>query len=239
MWAKTDASFAGLATASPRSIFLPAAAGLEQEPDALLGLVDPHLEQARGRDVAVLVADRVRRAHEAREALVVVSQLGEHVERRHVVGVVVVDALERAHVFDRAQRRTAELAYALGDDVGDRVDLVGLLVEQQVVVAKMRPRHVPMEVLGLHVERKYVGEQRVQRAGDVLRCALAQAARGLKRCLATGSHGLSFHGASFLWGKGRNCAPRAGVAVKFQVRSACRAKRKFTSWNSLAPAGSS
>src|SRR5436190_752980 len=132
MWAKTDASFAGLATASPRSIFVPAATGLEQEPDALLGLVG----------------------------------------------------------------------------------------EQQVVVAEMRPRHVPMEVLGLHLEREYVCEQRVQRAGDVLSCSLAQAGRGLKRCLAAGSHGLPVHGASFLWGKGRNCAPGAGVAVKFQAHSA-------------------
>src|SRR5438128_8914016 len=60
--------------AAPRS--------LEEEPDALLGLVDPHLEQARGCDIAVLVAHAVRGTQLGCEAHVVVAQLGQHVERR-------------------------------------------------------------------------------------------------------------------------------------------------------------
>ena len=31
----------------------------------------------------------------------------------------------------------------------------------------MRPRHVPVEVLGLEVEREEVSEERVERGGDV------------------------------------------------------------------------
>jgi hypothetical protein len=31
----------------------------------------------------------------------------------------------------------------------------------------MRSAHMPVEVLGLHVEREHVGEQRIQRTGDV------------------------------------------------------------------------
>src|SRR5262245_11537279 len=42
-----------------------AAGRFEQEPDAPFGLVDPDLNQARGRDIAVLVADVMRLAQEA------------------------------------------------------------------------------------------------------------------------------------------------------------------------------
>ena len=55
------------------------------------------------------------------------------------VGVVVVDALQARDVADRAERGAADLAHALGDVVGHGEDLVGLLVEQQVVVAEVRP----------------------------------------------------------------------------------------------------
>src|SRR5262249_50965539 len=42
---------------------LAGAARLEQEPDAPLGFVDPVLEQARGRNVAIRIAQLVRLAH--------------------------------------------------------------------------------------------------------------------------------------------------------------------------------
>ena len=52
--------------------------------------------------------------------------------------------------------------------IGHGEDLVGLLVQQQVVVAEVRAAHVPVEVLGLQVEREDVGEHGVHGAGDVL-----------------------------------------------------------------------
>ena len=55
--------------------------GLEQEPGAPLGLVDPDLEQAGGGHIAVLVAQPVRLAHAHGQLLVVVAQLGQHVLR--------------------------------------------------------------------------------------------------------------------------------------------------------------
>ena len=36
--------------------------------------------------------------------------------------------------------------------------LLGLLVEQQMIVAEMRTADVPVEVLGLHIEREGVGQ---------------------------------------------------------------------------------
>src|SRR5262249_19183472 len=64
---------------------------------------------------------------------------------------------------DRADRGAADLACPLGQDIDAGCESVALLVEQEVVVAEMRAADVPMEVLGLHIERKRVGDQRVQR----------------------------------------------------------------------------
>ena len=70
---------------------------------------------------------------------------------------------------DGPQRGAADLAHPLGDIVGRVEDLLALLVEQQVVVAEVRPRHMPVEVLGLHVQCEHVGEQGGERAGNIAR----------------------------------------------------------------------
>src|SRR5579862_319708 len=59
----------GEATILPadRGISLAAAGGFVEEPDALLGLVDPGFEEAGGGDVAMLVAEAVRLAHPRRQ----------------------------------------------------------------------------------------------------------------------------------------------------------------------------
>ncbi len=71
----------------------------------------------------MLVAQVMRLAHPLRQLHVVVAQLGQHVERRDVVRVVVEDALQLRDVADRAHRRAAELAHTLGDHVGRGEDL--------------------------------------------------------------------------------------------------------------------
>jgi hypothetical protein len=57
---------------------------------------------------------------------------------------------------------SADLADAFGDVVGRAQNLLGLLVEQQVIVAEMRTAHVPMEILGLEVERKRIGQDLIE-----------------------------------------------------------------------------
>jgi hypothetical protein len=116
----------------------------------------------------MLVADPMERAHMLGELLVVLTQLGQHVVRRHVVGVVVEHALEALDMADRADGIAAELAHALGDHVGHGIDLRRLIVEQQVIVAEMRARYVPVEILGLDVKRVDVGQQDVEGAGEIL-----------------------------------------------------------------------
>ena len=74
--------------------------------------------------------------------------------------------LQLGDVADRAQRGAADLAHALGDLVGDGENLLALLVEQQMIVAEMRAADMPMEVLGLEIERENVGEDLVELGGQ-------------------------------------------------------------------------
>src|SRR6266436_4531247 len=58
------------------------------------------------------------------------------------------------------------------------------LVQEQMVVAKVRSTHVPVEVLGLHVEREHVRQDSVHCRGDVLRRCGAQVGASSERSLA-------------------------------------------------------
>src|SRR5919197_5130557 len=82
-------SVAGALDAARGGSLLANAGRFEQEPSAPLGLVDPVLDQAGAGHVLVLVADRVRLAQVRRQLLVVVTQLGKHIERRDEVCVVI------------------------------------------------------------------------------------------------------------------------------------------------------
>src|SRR5256885_322677 len=61
------------------------------------------------------------------------------------------------------------------------VELVGLLIEQQVVVAEVRSAHVPMEILGLEIQGPDIGEDGIHASGDVLGCLGAKIARRHQR----------------------------------------------------------
>jgi hypothetical protein len=47
-------------------------------------------------------------------------------------------------------------------------NLVGLLIKEQMVITEVRAAHVPMEILGLHVEREHIGENGIHRSAYVL-----------------------------------------------------------------------
>ena len=73
-----------------------------------------------------------------------------------VVLVVVLDPLQPGDMADRPDGGAADLAHPLGQDVDAVLELLGLLVEQQMVVAEMRPADMPMEILGLrHRAQRY------------------------------------------------------------------------------------
>ena len=60
--------------------------------------------------------------------------------------------------------------------------LIGMFVEQQVVVAKMRTTHVPVEIFRFHVEREDISQNGVHRRGDVFR----RRRREISSCLQWG-----------------------------------------------------
>jgi hypothetical protein len=77
---------------------LPGATGLEEEPSASLGLINPSLKQACAGHVSMLVTKAVRLAHMRGQLLIVVAQLGQHIQRRDVVGIVVEDPLQTCYL---------------------------------------------------------------------------------------------------------------------------------------------
>src|SRR5882724_2762051 len=154
---------------------------LEEEPHAAFRLVDPGLDQAGTRHIPMSVAESVRFAKTRRELFVVVAQLCKHIERRNVLRIVVRNALEAGNVADRTQCRSADLAYALGDAVGGREDLIGLLIQQEVVVAEVRAGHVPMEVFRFQVQGEQVRQQHVERSRNSARRLRTQIRWGVKR----------------------------------------------------------
>jgi len=106
-------------------------------------------------------------AHAGDEGFFVVVEFGEHVCGGDEFGVVIGDALNAGNVADGADRGAADFANALGDFVGAFEELVGVIVEKQVVVAEVRSGHVPMEIFGFHVDGEDIGEDRVESGGDV------------------------------------------------------------------------
>src|SRR5262245_13141475 len=68
----------------------------------------------------------------------------------------------------------------------------------------MRTRHMPMEVLGLHVQREHVCEQRVERARQIFRRVAAEIGWRVERRLAalfrvSGTHVGALPGSFVLW----------------------------------------
>src|SRR5689334_16661034 len=78
---------------------------------------------------------------------------------------------------DRAKRHAAELAHAFGDRVRRLIDLARLLIEHEMIIAKMRPGDVPMKILRLDIEREEVGKQLRQSRGNLLARRPAQIRR--------------------------------------------------------------
>jgi hypothetical protein len=70
-----------------------------------LGLVDPVLDQAGGRDVFVLLAEFMGGAQLSRQLPVVVTKFSEHVLGRDKFGVVVLQALMLRDITNGVNRR--------------------------------------------------------------------------------------------------------------------------------------
>src|SRR5260370_28030111 len=86
-------------------------------------------------------------------------------------------------IADGPDRGAADFARRLGDIVGHREDLSAMLIEQEVVIAKVLAAHVPVEVLGLNVKCKHVGEQFTKFARDLYDRVVTEVCRDRRNSL--------------------------------------------------------
>jgi hypothetical protein len=100
----------------------------------------------------------MRLPHRGRDMLVVFHQFAQHLAWRHIVVVIVLDGLVLADVADRPQRDAAELAHPFGQLVGGGEDRIRLFVEHDVIVMEVSAADMPVKILGLHIERKGIGQ---------------------------------------------------------------------------------
>ncbi len=114
------------------------ATGFEQKPGSPLCLVHPSFEQACGSHVAMSLAKLVGLAHGCLQLFIIVTQFRQHVERRDIFGIIVLDALQATDLPDRMQRSPANLAYTFGDVIGGGEYLITLFIQHQVIVAEVR-----------------------------------------------------------------------------------------------------
>jgi hypothetical protein len=115
-------------------------------------------KQTRRRQIVRLIAQRMGFTHAARKLCVVVPQFRDHIERSHVLRIIVQDTLNPGDVTDRSKGRAADLSRALGQRIGHRENLFALIVEQQMIVPEMPAGHVPVKILGFQIQRKHIRE---------------------------------------------------------------------------------
>src|SRR5438445_5500869 len=80
---------------------------------------------------------------------------------------LVSDPLDAGDVTYPTQGSATDLAYALGDRVRHGVELIRLLVQQQVIVAKVWSAHMPVEVLRLDIKCEDVRENGIHSGRDI------------------------------------------------------------------------
>jgi hypothetical protein len=141
---------------------------LEQEPLAALSLVENRLQEVAGCRVAVPVTHCNRRPYILGNMAVVLHQPSHHVTGWHEVVIVIVDGLQLTDMADTADGCAADATHALGHNVDGLENRIGMLVEQQVIVAEVRAGQVPVEVLGLDIEREGIGDELVNGLCDCL-----------------------------------------------------------------------
>src|SRR6184192_1114372 len=82
----------------------------------------------------------------------------------HSIGEI---ARTQRDLANRVQRDSPKLSDPLSDWICHGEKLVGLVVEKQMVIAKVRAAHVPVEIFRLHIEREHIGENRVHRSAYI------------------------------------------------------------------------
>jgi hypothetical protein len=162
-------TLADLVPISPESCFGlgSPSSGLEEKPAAPLRLIDEVLKKACGRHIAGIISERMESAHMQNKCLLVFVQFAQHVVWRDEVRVIVGNSLKTRDMSDGADRGAAKLPGPFSEVISHGKELIAMVVQQQVVVAKMRAAHVPVKVLSLEVEGKDIRNECVEASADL------------------------------------------------------------------------
>src|SRR6188474_2992351 len=96
---------------------------LRQEPVPAFRLVDPNFYETGGRNVFILLANRVCYSQRIDELLVILTQLTHHLDGGDELVIVVFESLISPDLTNRVGGRASNLARAFGNVVGDGEDL--------------------------------------------------------------------------------------------------------------------
>src|ERR1700754_404384 len=110
-------------------------------------------------------------AHEVEKLQVVTAQFRQHASWRYFTGIAVLEALPAGDLSNRSNGPAADLSDPPGDQIGHSDQLIGLLVQHQMVVPKVSPPHVPMKALRLQIQSENIREQTRKGAADLVRDA--------------------------------------------------------------------
>lgn len=75
----------------------------------------------------------------------------EHLDCRQAFIRAVIQPLMSRDICDRAQSRATNLPDPLGNVVDHLENLIGLLIQEQVIFAKVAPADVPVKALGFQI----------------------------------------------------------------------------------------
>jgi len=97
-------------------------------------------------------------AHASGQLNVIFPQFSEHLVRRDIDAVIVQNVLELLNMADGSQCRTADLPSPFANSAEGRENLLALFAENPMIISKVWPASVPIEVPSLKVEREHVGK---------------------------------------------------------------------------------
>ena len=110
---------------------------LEQEPFVALDIIENPLQAVTGSAVAILIAYLDGIAYILRDMRVIIYQATDHLASWNELIVVVLNGLQLADVTDTADSCAADTTYTLSHYIDRIKEHIGLLIEEQVIVAEM------------------------------------------------------------------------------------------------------
>jgi hypothetical protein len=122
-------------------------------------LVNPTLDQAGSSHIIVPIANFMRGPKESHELQVVRAQFLQHFLGRDTFIIVVFKALVPGDIADGPEAFASSFARAFRNSVRHRKNLIGVLIQQKVIVTEMAACHMPVKIFRLHIENENIGKQ--------------------------------------------------------------------------------